>query len=39
MESPKLPQPYEKFESTIEDIRTGAKQVRYLRRRVRINRL
>lgn len=30
MENPKLPQPYEKFESTIEDIRTGAKQVRYL---------
>lgn len=30
MENPKLPQPYEKFESTIEDIITGAKQVRYL---------
>jgi hypothetical protein len=30
MESNKLPQPYEKFESTIEDIISGAKQVRYL---------
>lgn len=30
MKNINLPQPYEKFESTVEDIRTGAKQVRFL---------